>query len=143
MAAAARQAGIAIALQQASYEQVFNDYNNALTPSNHDKWAMTDTGPSTQYLYPTANTAFDTGGIFNSSSQRSEADRLISASIHGTNPDAVTTRPHTSRSSSPACSSRSPVWSTPGRRSCPGRRTRCRASLTQFYLTPEAWYYTR
>jgi peptide/nickel transport system substrate-binding protein len=142
LAAAARQAGIAIALQQASYEQVFNDYNNALTPSNHDKWAMTDTGPSTQYLYPTTNTAFNTGGIFNSGGYSDpEADRLISASIHGTNPDAVTSEAAYLTEQQPGLFQPVPdvVYAWKKKLSGPPDSF---ASLTQFYLTPEAWYYT-
>jgi len=143
LAAAARQAGITITPQAVSDAQVFNDYNNVLAPANHDKWAMADFGQITQFIYPTTNTAFNTGGGFNYGSYSDpRADKLIGDSIHGADPAAVTNEAAYLTTQQPALFQPVPDLVYAWKKTLSGPPDSF-ASLTQFYLTPEAWYYTR
>jgi peptide/nickel transport system substrate-binding protein len=104
---------------------------------------MVDLGQISQFIYPTTDTAFNTGGSFNFGSYSDpRADKLIGDSIHGADPDAVTNEAAYLTTQQPALFQPVPDLVYAWKKTLSGPPDSF-ASLTQFYLTPEAWYYTR
>jgi serine/threonine protein kinase len=90
LAAAAKQAGIAITLVPSSIASIITTDDNPVAPENESKRAMEDFGSYTQVVYPTTITVFNTPGAYNIGSYSDpQADRLINASVTSANPDAV------------------------------------------------------
>ena len=142
LAAQAKQAGITITLQLSDFTAIVSQDDDAAYPGNASKWAMADYGEFTLYPYPTTWGDFNSGGQYNLGGYSDpEADKLISASVRGSDPDAVRNEISYLTRQQPALfepnSDVVSVWkktlSGP-----PGSF----ASLTQFYFTPELWYYT-
>jgi peptide/nickel transport system substrate-binding protein len=91
LASNAKAAGIVIALSGSNFNFMIQNYNDAASPANANKWAVEDFGGETNSTYPTQFGFLNTGGsgqIGNYSDPR--ADALINASTSGTNPAAVT-----------------------------------------------------
>ncbi len=142
LAAAAKQAGIEITLQENTFANIITNDNNLLTPSNQNKWAMAEIGAYTQVAYPTTITVFNTTGSFNIGSYHDpQADKLIDASVNGSDPNAATNEAAYLTAQQPALFQPTPdsVFAWTKRLSGPRDSF---ASLTQFYLTPEVWYFT-
>jgi peptide/nickel transport system substrate-binding protein len=144
LAAAAGQAGISITLQADTFATtIITNDDNVITPSDADKWAMADIGPYTQVAYPTTVTVFNTGGSFNIGSYHDpQADGLINASVTSPDPNAVRNEAAYLTAQQPALFQPTAdsvyVW----KKTLSGPPDSF-ASLTQFYLTPEVWYFTR
>ncbi len=90
-ASQARTVGITMNLSSSNFDYMIVNYNDPSSPKTIDKWAMEDFGGFTDSTYPT------TFGVFNSTGSSNlggyadpEADKLITASISSSNPDAVT-----------------------------------------------------
>jgi peptide/nickel transport system substrate-binding protein len=142
LAAAAKQAGIEITLQENTLANIITDDNNLLTPSNENKWAMAEIGAYTQVAYPTTITVFNTTGSFNIGSYSDpQADKLINASVNGSDPNAAKSEAAYLTTQQPALFQPTPdsVFAWTKRLSGPRESF---AGLTQFYLTPEVWYFT-
>jgi peptide/nickel transport system substrate-binding protein len=91
LASDAKQAGIELSLSGSDFNFMIENYNDAVSPANENKWAMEDFGGETNSAYPTQFGFLNTGGpgqIGDYSNPR--ADALINQSISGRNPAAVT-----------------------------------------------------
>ena len=104
---------------------------------------MAEIGPYTQVPYPTTITVFNTQGSFNIGSYSDpEADKLIKASVSSPDPNAVKNEVAYLTAQQPALfqpiADSVFVW----KKTLSGPRSSF-ASLTQYYLTPEFWYFTR
>ncbi len=93
--------------------------------------------------YPTTFTVFNSTGAFNVGGYHDrQADSLINASVTGADPDAVKSEAAYLTAQQPALFQPAAdgvfVW----RKSLSGPPDSF-ASLTQYYLTPERWYFTR
>lgn len=58
----ARQAGIKLYLSASNFNFMIENYNDAVTPSNENKWAMEDFGGETDSTYATQFGFLNTGG---------------------------------------------------------------------------------
>jgi peptide/nickel transport system substrate-binding protein len=91
LASNAKAAGIQIALSGSNFNFMIQNYNDAASTANVNKWAMEDFGGQTNSTYPTQFGVYNTGG----SGQLGDysdptADSLINSSVTGSNPAAVT-----------------------------------------------------
>jgi peptide/nickel transport system substrate-binding protein len=141
LASAARQAGIVISPQASTLTDIAND-NDVYAPQNAAKWAMVDLGGYTQGAYPTTFTVFNSHGGYNAGDYSDpQADELIKASVSGADPDAVKNEAAYLTAQQPGLFEPTAdsvyVWKT----TLSGPPDSF-ASLTQYYLTPEAWYFT-
>lgn len=143
LAAAASQAGISITLKGDTLANIIANDDDQIAPSNEDKWAMEDFGSYTQVAYPTTITVFNTNGAFNLGGYSDpQADKLINASVTSPDPNAVKNEAAYLTAQQPALfgPSADDVYAWKKTLSGPPDSF---ASLTQFYLTPEVWYFTR
>jgi peptide/nickel transport system substrate-binding protein len=86
----AKKVGIGVTLQAGTFNHVVDVADDPGSPKTINQWAMSDYGGFTDEPYPTTfgifNTAgSDNGGFYNDA----EANKLISASVTGGNPNAV------------------------------------------------------
>ena len=90
---AKQAAGINATLQQKTFNYISANYNVA-DPSVakfNNSWGIENYGGFANAFYPTQNSIFNTGGSFNSGGYSDPTmDRLIKASVFGTNASAVT-----------------------------------------------------
>jgi peptide/nickel transport system substrate-binding protein len=91
LASNAKAAGIEIALSGSNFNYMIQNYNDASSPANANKWAMEDFGGETNSTYPTQFGVYNTGGSGQIGAYSNPtADSLINASLFGSNPNAVT-----------------------------------------------------
>jgi peptide/nickel transport system substrate-binding protein len=91
LASNAKAAGIEIALSGSNFNYMIQNYNDASSPANANKWAMEDFGGETNSTYPTQFGVYNTGGSGQIGAYSNPtADSLINASLFGSNPTAVT-----------------------------------------------------
>jgi peptide/nickel transport system substrate-binding protein len=89
-ASEAKQAGITINLSTSNFNYMIQNYTDAAAPKNENEWAMEDFGGFSASTYPTTYTVFNTGGGLNIGGYSDPtANKLITASISSSNPDAV------------------------------------------------------
>jgi peptide/nickel transport system substrate-binding protein len=143
LASKAKQVGINITLQSSNFNYMIDNYNNPASPSNESKWAMEDFGGFTNSTYPTTFAVFNTPGGNNFGSYSDPtADRLITASITGTNPSAVKDEASYLTAQQPGLFQPNPDEVVVWKKTLSGPPDSF-ANLTQFYLTPEPWYFTK
>jgi peptide/nickel transport system substrate-binding protein len=86
----AKKVGIAVTLQAGTFNHVVDVADDPGSPKTINQWAMSDYGGFTDEPYPTTFGIFNTGGSDNGGFYNdAEANKLISASVNGGNPDAV------------------------------------------------------
>jgi len=142
LASEARQSGIAITLVSSSLNDIIANDDNAAVPANANKWAMEDYGGFTQSTYPTTFTLFNTQGINNLGSYSDpEADQLINASVNGANPNAVKNEAAYLTAQQPALFQPNADDVFAWKKTLSGPLDSF-ANLTQYYFTPEVWYFT-
>ena len=91
LASNAKAAGIQIALSGSNFNFMIQNYNDAASPANANKWAMEDFGGETNSTYPTQFGVYNTGGSGQIGAYSDPtADSLINSSVTGSNPNAVT-----------------------------------------------------
>ena len=91
LASDAKAAGIEIALSGSNFNFMIQNYNDAASPANANKWAMEDFGGETNSTYPTQFGVYNTGGSGQIGAYSNPtADSLINSSVTGSNPNAVT-----------------------------------------------------
>jgi peptide/nickel transport system substrate-binding protein len=91
LASDAKAAGIQIALSGSNFNFMIQNYNDAASTSNENKWAMEDFGGETDSTYPTQFGVLNTGGSGQIGAYSTpQADALINASVTGSDPAAVT-----------------------------------------------------
>jgi peptide/nickel transport system substrate-binding protein len=91
LASNAKAAGIEIALSGSNFNFMIQNYNDAASTANENKWAMEDFGGETNSTYPTQFGVYNTGGSGQIGAYSNPtADSLINSSVVGSNPSAVT-----------------------------------------------------
>jgi len=86
----AKKVGIAVTLQAGTFNHVVDVADDPGSPKTINQWAMSDYGGFTDEPYPTTFGIFNTGGSDNGGFWNdAEANKLISASVNGGNPNAV------------------------------------------------------
>ena len=117
LASNAKAAGIEIALSGSNFNFIIQNYNDAASPANENKWAMMDFGGETDSTYPTQFGFLNTGvsGQLGDYSDP-QADALINASTSGTTRPRSARRRRSSRRRYRCCGSRCATASGPGRR---------------------------
>jgi peptide/nickel transport system substrate-binding protein len=143
LASAARQAGISITLVSSTFITIITTDDDAAYPGNDNKWAMEDFGGFTNPAYPTTDSVFNTQGGTNFGGYSDpRADTLISASANSTDPNAVAAEAAYLTAQQPGLFQPTNdnlfAWKT----TLSGPLDSF-ANLTQYYLTPEEWYYTK
>jgi peptide/nickel transport system substrate-binding protein len=143
LTAKAKQVGISINLQSSNFNYMVTNYNNPAAPGHANKWAMEDFGGFTQYVYPTTFSVFNSSGGNNVGSYSDpQADKLINASIGSTDPNAVKNEASYLTVQQPGLFQPNPDFVAAWKKTISGPPGSF-ANLTQFYLTPEMWYFTK
>ncbi len=149
LASEAAKVGIQIHLTSSNFNYIVQNDNDPAAPKNDSKWAVSDFGGFTNSTYPT------TFGVFNSTGSSNlggyadpQADKLIQASISSSDPNAVKTEASYLTQQQPGLFLPNPgsggngscvmVW----KKTLSGQPDSF-GVLTQFYLTPEYWYFTK
>ena len=128
---------------------MITNYNDPSSPKTINKWAMEDFGGETNSTYPTTYGVFNSAGSGNLGGYASPtADSFINASISSSNPSAVTNEASYLTKNQPSLFQPNPdnafgtaavvVWS----KSISGNPTSFE-NITQAYVTPEYWYFTK
>jgi peptide/nickel transport system substrate-binding protein len=140
----AKQAGIEMTLQSSNFNFMINNYIDPAAPANVNKWAMEDFGGETIDPYPTTFGLFNTNG----SSQIGDfsdphADALINASVTGGDPAAVKTEASYLTTAQPVQFQPVPdiIWAW--KNTIAAQNPEAFENLTQYYATPEFWYFTK
>ena len=143
LASKAAQVGIKINLQSSNFNYIVTNYNNPAAPANENKWAMEDFGGFTNSVYPTTFSVFNTSGGNNLGSYSDPtADKLINASISGSDPNAVKSEAAYLTTQQPGLFQPNPDQVVVWKKTISGPPDSF-ANMTQFYITPELWYFTK
>jgi len=138
----ARQAGIDITLSSSNFNFMIANYLDPSAPANENKWAMEDFGGFTDTPYATTFGLFNTGGPSQVGDYSNPtADNLINASIAGGDPAAVKTEASFLTMDEPVQFQPNPdiIWSWQNTLSAVNPQAW--ENLTQYYATPEFWYF--
>ncbi|HTP16072.1 MAG TPA: ABC transporter substrate-binding protein [Streptosporangiaceae bacterium] len=151
LASEARKAGIQISLASSNFNYMISNYNDASPAGQHNlgRWAMEEFGGDTNSTYPTTFGVFNTGGSGNVGGYSSPAaDKLIRASLTSPDPEAVTNEAAFLTDDQPSLFEPN-VDAAMGTAALATWKTAISGppasfeSLTQSYLTPEFWYFTK
>jgi peptide/nickel transport system substrate-binding protein len=143
LASKAAQVGIKITLQSSNFNYIVTNYNNPAAPANENKWAVEDFGGFTNSVYPTTFSVFNTPGGNNLGSYSDPtADKLINASVSGTNPNAVKDEAAYLTTQQPGLFQPNPDQVVVWKKTISGPPDSF-ANMTQYYITPELWYFTK
>jgi peptide/nickel transport system substrate-binding protein len=145
LAEEAAKAGITIHLSGSNFNYIVTYYDNPL-PSGKpyiNKWATEDFGGFTNYTYPTQLGVFTGNGSLNEGTyNNATANKLITDSVTGGNPDAVKNEASYLTENQPGLfqpnADNVSVW----KKTLSGPPNSF-ANLTQYGLTPEFWYWTK
>jgi peptide/nickel transport system substrate-binding protein len=143
-ASKARQAGIDITLSSSNFNYMIANYLDPSAPANENKWAMQDFGGSTDEPYATTFGLFNTGGPAQIGDYSNPtADALINASIASGDPAAV-------KNEASFLTENQPVQFQPvidyiwaWKNTLAATMPQAWENLTQYYATPEFWYFTK
>jgi peptide/nickel transport system substrate-binding protein len=143
LASEAKQAGIEITLQSSNFNYMITNYLDPAAPANDNKWAMEDFGGETDNPYPSTFGLFNTNGATQIGDYSNPtADSLINDSISSGNPSAVKNEASFLTENQPVLFQPVPdliwAWKT----SISGEASSFE-NLTQYYATPEFWYFTK
>jgi peptide/nickel transport system substrate-binding protein len=140
----AAKAGITIRLQAESNGFITTNYDNAVPADKVyvDKWAMAAFGQFIDSPYPTTLGIFNSTGLYNVGSyDNPAADKLIAASVTSGDPTAVKAEASFLTADQPVLFQPNNDWVAVWKKNLSGAPNSF-AALTQFYLTPEYWYFT-
>ena len=143
LASEAAQAGIHITLQSSNFDTILGNYIDPESPGNDDKWAVEDFGGEGDDPYPTTFGIFNTGGGGQLGDySTAQADNLISASISSGDPLAVGNEASYLTENLPVMwqPDQDLIWAWKSEVSGPPDTFE---NLTQYYATPEFWYFTK
>lgn len=143
LVSAAEQVGISISTSSKTFNFLIQNYSDISAPSNVSKWAMMDFGGFSVNNYPTTNQIFNTTGSYNFGGYSDpKADQLISNSVFGTDPKAVSIEASYIAANLPAIfqPNQDLVFAWSGKLSGPAESF---SNLTQYRLTPEYWYFVK
>ena len=120
---------------------MIQNYNDAASTANENKWAMEDFGGETNSTYPTQFGVYNTGGSGQIGAYSNPtADSLINSSVTGSNPTAVTSEASFFTTNLPVLWQ--PVldyiwaWKT----NISSTEPAAIENLTQYDNTPQFWY---
>jgi peptide/nickel transport system substrate-binding protein len=139
----AAKAGVHITLQASNFNYMIANYIDPAAPANENKWAISDFGGETDEPYATTFGLFNTTGLNQVGDySNATADALINASVSGGNPAAVKNEASFLTMNQPVEFQPNPdliwVWKT----NISGTPDSFE-NLTQYYATPEFWYFTK
>jgi len=144
LAANAKQAGIEVNLSGSNFNFMIQNYNDAASTANENKWAMEDLGGGSISTYPTQFGFRNTGGSGQIGGYSDpQADSLINASISSSNPSAVANEASFFMTQVPVLWQ--PVidyiwaWKT----NISATEPQGIENLTQYDSTPQFWYLTK
>jgi peptide/nickel transport system substrate-binding protein len=140
----AKQAGITITLQSSNFNYMIQNYIDPYAPANENKWAVEDFGGESDDAYPTTFSLFNTGGSDQVGDYSSPmADSLINASISGGDPAAVKAEASYLTANQPVQFQPNPdlIWAW--KSSISSQNPQAWENLTQYYATPEYWYFNK
>jgi peptide/nickel transport system substrate-binding protein len=144
LAAEAKRAGIIISLSSASGPYISSHYSDPITPATDKEWAMENWGQAGEpdNPYPTQFGFLNTGGVYQAGDYSNPtADRLINASVSGRNPAAVKNEAAFLTLNEPVLWEPVADYIWAWKTSISGPRAAFE-NMTQYYLTPEFWYFT-
>jgi len=144
LASKAKQAGIGITLQSSNFDYMITNYLDPAAPANWNKWAMEDFGGESQDPYATTFGLFNTGGSNQIGDYSNPtADALINASTTGGNPAAVKSEASFLTLNQPVMFQPNPdlIWSW--KNTLSAQNPQAWENLTQYYATPEFWYFNK
>jgi peptide/nickel transport system substrate-binding protein len=122
---------------------MISNYIDPAAPANENKWAMMDFGGSTDVPYATTFGLFNTGGGAQIGDYSDPtADKLIEASITGGDPAAVKQEAAYLTAQQPVMFQPNPDYIWAWKTSLSGDPASFE-NLTQYYATPEFWYFTK
>jgi len=144
LASKAKQAGVNITLQSSNFNYMIANYLDPSGSANWNKWAMEDFGGETLDPYATTFGLFNTGG----SSQVGDysnptADKLIQASIAGGDPAAVKNEASFLTMNQPVMFQPNPDYIWAWKTTLSAQNPAAWENLTQYYATPEFWYFNK
>jgi peptide/nickel transport system substrate-binding protein len=142
LAAQASKAGIHITLRSSNFNYMISNYIDPADPANENKWAVMDFGGETAAAYPTTFGLFNTGGSGQVGDYSNPvADALIRASVSGSNPAAARNEASFLTANQPVLfqPNEDNIWAWKNTLSGPPASFE---NLTQYYATPEFWYFT-
>ena len=138
----AKQAGIEITLQSSNFNYMIANYLDPSAPANENKWAMEDFGGETDVPYATTFGLFNTGGpVQVGDYSNPTADALINASVSGGDPSAVKNEASFLTANQPVQFQPNPdiIWSW--KTTLSATMPQMWENLSQYYATPEFWYF--
>lgn len=144
LASQAAKAGIQIHLQSSNFNYIVNNYDNPIPSGkpNINKWAMEDFGGYTNNTYPTQLSIFSPGVLNEGTFNNPTATRLIHASVSSGNPTAVKAEAAFLTQDQPSLFQPNPDQVVVWKKTLSGTQASL-ANQTQFWLTPEFWYFTK
>jgi peptide/nickel transport system substrate-binding protein len=138
----AKQAGINITLQSSNFNYMISNYLDPYAPANENKWAMQDFGGETNSTYPTTFSLFNTGGSNQIGDYSNPtADKLINDSITSSDPNAVKSEASFLTTDQPSMFEPNNDYTWAWKTTLSSTKTEAWANLTQYYTTPEYWYF--
>ena len=140
----ARQAGISFALSSSNFNYIIANYLDPSAPANENKWAMDDFGGFAIVPYPTTFGVFNTGGPEDEGDYTNPtANALINASIAGGDPAAVKKEASFLTENQPVQFQPNPdvIWAW--KNTLSAVNPQAWENLTQYYATPEFWYFNK
>jgi peptide/nickel transport system substrate-binding protein len=142
-ASKAKQAGVNITLSSSNFNYMIANYLDPSAPANENKWAMEDFGGETEDPYATTFGLFNTTGPEQVGDYSNPtADSLINASISGGDPSAVKDEASFLTANQPVQFQPVPDYVWAWKNTISGPPTSFE-NLTQYYATPEFWYFTK
>jgi peptide/nickel transport system substrate-binding protein len=149
LASQAAKVGIKMTLQSSNFNFIVENDNDPAAPKNDNKWAVEDFGGFTDSTYATTLGVFNTTGSSNLGGYSDPmADQLIQASVTSSDPAAVQKEAAYLTEQQPGLFQPNPVdaGGTSGvvvyKKTLSGPPASFE-NLTQAYLTPEFWYFTK
>ena len=143
LASKAKDAGIKITLSPSNFDYMVQNYNDMTAPSNDSKWAMEDFGFFTDSTYPTTFGVFNSGGPGDFGGyDDATANKLITESVTGKNRAAVAAEASYLTQHQPSLFQPNPDTIVVWRKDISGEPSSF-ANLTQYYATPEFWYFIK
>jgi peptide/nickel transport system substrate-binding protein len=143
LASKASQVGIKITLQSSNFNYMIANYLDPYAPANENKWAIEDFGGETDMPYATTFGLFNTGGSNQVGDYSNpQADALINASISGGDPSAVKNEASFLTKDQPVMFQPNPDYIWAWKTSISGTPESFE-NLSQYYTTPEFWFFTK
>lgn len=139
-ASAAKQVGINIQLKEQTTNAIFQYDSDPGAPADKNQWGLLYYGTYVNYMYPTTENVFNTGGSFNLGGyDNPTANKLIDESVYGRNPAAVTAEAkYLSKDVAALFEPNTDVlWAV---KNTVGGTPSSFRSLTQYTWTPQFWY---